>query len=357
MTTASALTIRAGARALAHIRREGLQARDVALVPGAAGGPKALGIAGLDRAIFGEWLPSAPRVRHLVGASIGAWRFAAACCADPVRTLGDFAHAYTEQRYPPKATARYVSDSARAMLKTLFEGREREILSHPHYRLHVVTVRGRWPLTRDGPVATPLGFGFAALANVFGRRHLARFVDRIVFHDPRDCAACFAATPSFDPFETRAIVLDERNLGAALLASASIPLVLEGVANIPGAPAGIYWDGGIVDYHLHLPYHRSSDLVLYPHFVDHIVPGWLDKSIPWRRARGEWLENVVLVAPSAEYLARLPEAKLPSRQDFKRLDDETRMRQWRSAIAESERLADAFLQFTARPDPGSIDPL
>ena len=71
-----ALTIRAGKRAFERIRDNGLDPSDIEIVPGAAGGPKALGIAGLDRAIFGEWLPSAPGVRHLIGASIGAWRMA-----------------------------------------------------------------------------------------------------------------------------------------------------------------------------------------------------------------------------------------------------------------------------------------
>ena len=47
------------------------------MVPGAAGGPKAVGISGLDQAIFGRFLPEARRPRTLIGASIGSWRFAA----------------------------------------------------------------------------------------------------------------------------------------------------------------------------------------------------------------------------------------------------------------------------------------
>src|SRR5215210_8843777 len=97
MALQSALTLRAGPRALAKIRERGLDAAMVEIIPGAAGGPKGLGIAGLDRAIFTEWLPAKPRVRHLIGASIGAWRFAAACCDDPVAALGAFARAYTSQ--------------------------------------------------------------------------------------------------------------------------------------------------------------------------------------------------------------------------------------------------------------------
>jgi hypothetical protein len=356
MDTKSVLTLRAGRRALGIIQTEGLRAGDVETVPGAAGGPKALGIAGLDRALFGHWLPAAPGVRHLIGASIGAWRFAAACRKDSVGALDEFARAYTEQAYPRRPSPRFVSQSARAMLTGLFAGHEDDILSHPHYRLHVLAVRGRWPLTRDGRFATPLGFGMAAMANAVGRRHLARFIDRAVFHDARDRPR-FLDAKRFDAFHTHEVVLSRGNLGDALLASASIPLVLEGVRGIESAPEGIYWDGGIADYHLHLPYHHAKGLVLYPHFTDRIVPGWLDKALPWRAARGEWLDNVLLVAPSREYLATLPHGKLPDRGDFKRFDDATRMKYWRAAIAESERLADAFLEFARKPDPSRITPL
>src|SRR5262245_25172752 len=118
-----AITIRAGAKALERIRTHGLDAADVGLVPGAAGGPKALGLAGLDRAIFGEWLAASPRTRHLVGASIGAWRFAAACCRDPGPVFAAFARGYSEQRYSLRPSAKDVSDSARALLRELFAGR------------------------------------------------------------------------------------------------------------------------------------------------------------------------------------------------------------------------------------------
>ena len=357
MTRDSILEIRAGRRALERIRERGLDPADIAVIPGAAGGPKALGISGLDRAIFGEFLPRAPRVRHLVGASIGAWRFAAVCRGDAANALGEFARAYTEQRYPPRPSRQFVSRSARTMLDALFRGHEDRILGAPDWRLHILTVRGRWPLTRDSAFGTPLGFGMAALANTMGRRHLARFIDRTVFHDARDPPPFLA--DAFDHFRTHAVTLDRGNLSEALVASASIPMVLEGVPDIPRAPRGVYWDGGIIDYHLHLPYHRHEGLVLYPHFIDRIVPGWLDKGLPWRLARGEWLDNVVLVAPSREYLARLPGGRLPSRADFKAHlgDDATREKHWKRAIDESERLGDAFLEFVARPDPAAVRPL
>src|SRR5262249_2907572 len=81
-----------------------------------------------------------------------------------------------------------------------------------------------------------------------GRRHLARFIDRTVFHDARDpppfmtvgdlAARGASRSIRFDAFHTHAVTLDPANLGEALIASASIPLVLEGVADIPRPPGG-----------------------------------------------------------------------------------------------------------------------
>jgi hypothetical protein len=89
------------------------------------------------------------------------------------------------------------------------------------------------------------------------------------------------------------------------------------------------------------------------------VPGWLDKSFRWRRARDAWLDNVVLVSPSARFIAALPNSKLPDRGDFKRygLDHDARIRDWMRAIAESHRLAEAFARWLERPAPRIVTPL
>lgn len=44
----NALSFHAGPRALAHIRKHGLRAQDVAVVPAAAGGPKGLIFQAMD---------------------------------------------------------------------------------------------------------------------------------------------------------------------------------------------------------------------------------------------------------------------------------------------------------------------
>ncbi len=349
MSQASSLTIKAGAKAMATIRREGFKPGAVAVIPGAAGGPKALGIIGLDNAIFGDWLPRAPRVRDLIGVSIGAWRFAAVCRGDVRAALKDFGDIYCGQRYPTNPSQQLVSESARNNTRQLLEGRTSQVLTNPHYRLHIIATRGRGLLTTQGRLRTPAGFAVAALANALGRRHLQHVVDRLWLHDARGMPGFIQAAvgkPNFDYFETITTALNEANLHPALWATAAIPMVMEGVVDLPGAPKGTYWDGGIVDYHLHLPYHRADGITLYPHFTDQLIPGWLDKPMPWRRARGQWLENMLMVSPSRQYLAALPLQKLPDRSDFKRFlhDGDAREAYWRQTMAESERMGDEFLR-------------
>jgi hypothetical protein len=240
-------------------------------------------------------------------------------------------------------SAASVSASARDLLGKMFNGREAEVLSHPHYRLNILVVRGKGILQREGRLRAPAGFMMAALANAAGRRHLSHFLDRHWFYDGRELPLINEGE-RFDHFTTHVSPLTPENFSDALTASGSIPLVLEGVPNIAGSLAGTYWDGGIIDYHLHLPYARSEGLTLYPHFTDRIVPGWLDKALPWRKAEGPWLDNLILISPSRDYLARLPHGKLPDRNDFKRyVDDyEGRLKYWRFAMDESARLRDEF---------------
>jgi hypothetical protein len=346
--TIKSLELRAGPRAIAHIRAQGLSPGDIDIVPGAAGGPKGLGLARLDEWLFADWLPQSFATREapveLIGASIGAWRFAAICRADTRDALNAFACAYSEQRYPKKVDARFVSGYARDLLRGLFNGREAEVLAHPHYHLNILVNRGKGILAREARGRTHAGFAFAALANAVSRTHLRHFMDRVWFYAGSAPAAAFA--PGFDQFHTHHVALTPDNFGDALVASGSIPLVLEGVTPIRGAPHGTYWDGGIIDYHLNLPYHRSRGLVLYPHFTDRIVPGWLDKMLPWRRAHGAWLDNLILVSPSRAYLDRLPFKKLPDRNDFIRFgeDYEGRLRYWRFAMGESARLRDELAE-------------
>lgn len=363
MPATTPLQFHAGPAALARIRAEGLRAQDVAIIPAAAGGPKGLIFQALDQWLFGDWLPGALRERILIGASIGAWRMAAACQRDPVAAFARLGQAYTGQRYlSTKPTQAEIGMVVRRLLHDFIDGHEEDILRHPQHRLHVVAARGRGALAAPGHRRAELsGFIQAALRNATGRARLRHVLERVVLVDPRASGAWLA--PGFDAFATHIAPLQSASLQAALLASGTLPLLMQAVTGIGGAPRGHYWDGGLIDYHLALPYQRavsSEEIVLYPHFNEHIVPGWFDKAMPWRRvARGPqraWLDQVLIVSPTPAFLATLPRTKLPDRSDFQHygLDHDARVRAWGQAIGEGGRLRDALAEFVARPDPACI---
>lgn len=363
----SPLSIHAGPKALAHIRLHGLRAQDISIVPAAAGGPKGLIFQKLDQWIFGTWLPSAPRERTLIGASIGAWRMAAACQSDPVAAFQRLCDLYCEQSYPRRPSARFVTQSCERFLEGLISGHENEITSHPHYRLQVLVSRGRRLLKApQRNISVTAGFGLAVLSNLFSRSQLANHLARTVIGDDRDPA--FWLKAKFDAFDTQFAPLKPDNLADALLASGTLPFTMEPVRRIAHLQAGAYWDGGLIDYHLALPYSRvagnpDGGLVFYPHFSDQIVPGWLDKSLPWRRANfgrnSNWLDNVVLVSPSRAFLQTLSRSKLPDRNDFLHYGENNAFRilNWKLAISEGERLRDALASFVDNPDPAQVHPI
>jgi hypothetical protein len=344
-----ALQVHAGPRALAQLRERGLAPSDVRVIPAAAGGPKGLALLPLDRFLFGHWLASSHQTLHLLGASIGAWRMACACLPDADTALAQLGEDYITQHYE-HAPGRLPlpAEISRVFGHTLQQrlgGRAAEVLAHPQRRLHVFTSRGRHLLQREGRVRTPLGYLGAYATNALSRRALGRWLERVVFGDPRD-----ALPLPLNDYPSRQLALRADNLAPAVLASCSIPFWLKAVEHIPGAPSGAYWDGGITDYHLHLNYAAMTDgLVLYPHFQARVVPGWLDKAWKRRHQAGPALDNLVLLSPRAEWLRRLPQGKLPDRGDFKAYgnDQAARQRDWRRALAESQRLADEFEQLVS----------
>lgn len=348
---------------MARLRSHGLRAADIGVIPAAAGGPKGLIFQSLDQYLFGEWLPAQPRERTLIGSSIGAWRMAAACQADQVAAFARLGELYCGQRYSAKPTQQEIDAVCQQLLGDFVGGREQDILSHPHYRLNMLTVRGLGALAApQGRQAEIRGFASAALRNLASRDRLAGMLERVVMGDARDGAAWLRER--FDGFTTHFAALSRDNLASALLASGSLPLVMQPVRTLAGAPPGHYWDGGIIDYNLALPYSRmEGDLVLYPHFSEHIVPGWLDKAMPWRRAargpRRGWLDNVIIAAPTAGFLRRLPRGKLPDRKDFTHygLNHDARIANWQRAIGEGQRLRDEFAAFAANPEMSRIKPI
>ena len=125
------------------------------------------------------------------------------------------------------------------------------------------------------------------------------------------------------------------------------------------APPGDYWDGGLIDYHLLLPYDRYDGIVLYPHFQQNVVPGWLDKALKWRHTSTPFLDNTIVLAPNPEWVKTLPNGKLPDRSDFVTYasDFEGRVKVWTAAVRASEQLADEFADWVAHPNVAAVQRL
>lgn len=355
-----ALDLYAGPVALRHLQAHGLAPEHIRMIPGAAGGPKGLVLNPLDQFVFGQWLAESRHTVHLLGASIGAWRMATATLRDTQAAFARLARDYIAQDYDVEPgrkspSARHVSERFGASLDAVFGGRVHEVLQHPRYRLHVFTSRGRHVLGREGRLRTPAGYLGAFVANAASRRAMGAWLERVVFSDRRELLPI-----RLHDYRTRIVHLSDANFMPAVQASCSIPFVLQAVHDIPGAPRGAYWDGGITDYHLHLDYASAPEgLVLYPHFQRSVVPGWLDKALKWRHRSTRFLDNVIVLAPHPAWVKTLPNAKLPDRQDFAHYgtDLTSRMRDWTRAVHDSQRLADEFAQRLQRQDWSGVKPL
>ena len=359
-----ALCIYAGPQAKQHLSQHGLSAADISVIPAAAGGPKGLILGPLDRFIFNDWLPTSRQTVDLVGASIGAWRMATACMPNShvglLRLEKDYIHQHYALRPGEKfPSAQQVSDSFRENLNVFYGGNIESLLTHPRYRLHVLTSRGKGLLKREHRVLSPLGYGAAFLSNVFHRKAMGALLERVVF------SSSGALPFGTQDYPTRHLSLTAGNFMDALQASCAIPFVLKSVHDIEGAPSGAYWDGGITDYHLHLDWQASaapakqSRLVLYPHFQKSVVPGWLDKKLIWRHKATSFLDSTVVLAPNPEWVNTLPNGKLPDRQDFSTYgqDLQSRVKVWQAAVSASEQMAAEFAAWLRQPQLSEVQDL
>lgn len=333
------LTLRAGPDALRLIRERGLRADDVDIMPGASGGAKWLAIAGLDHYLFSRFYGERTRPLHLIGSSIGSWRMACFAQRDPLAALARGHHAYIyDQRYTTHPSAAEVTRVLGGALDQILGATgAAEILQHPFARLHVITAEGRGLAASASRAGISAALAAAALGNLVSRRTLAWQLTRYVFHSAGD----ESPFQQLSDLPTRHLPLTVENLRAVLLASGSIPLLLEGV-RIPGLPDAVHWDGGVLDYHLDIDFGPGDGLVLYPHFYSHVVPGWFDKNLRWRRAGGRNFRRTLLIAPSDEFVARLPGARIPDRRDFFRLSHADRERRWQGVADASEELGHEF---------------
>ncbi len=339
------LTLKAGRGALKSVRTHGFDISSIGTIAGASGGAKWLVLSQLDRAILTNLVPHLRGPVHLLGTSIGSWRFACYAQNDPIAAIERFETAYVEQRFSERPDVHEITATSRATIELLLGANGvREILNHPTFRTHVMAVRSRHILATERRWLLGAGLLTAATLNLVSRKTLGMFFERALFYDSRDLPPFFDVTG----FPLQQIAISPRNLEDAIVATGSIPLVLTGVRDIDGAAPGVYRDGGVIDYHHDLPHSAEERLTLYPHFYDHIVPGWFDKKLGWRRPHPEHVDRTILISPSPGFVSRLPNGKIPDRTDFVNYTPLERIRVWRACIKMCEELADEFNEILAK---------
>ena len=343
------LQIVAGERALQHIREQGLKPEHISMMLGASGGPKWFVLSRLDQYLGREFLNQSKQPINLVGSSIGAMRMACHAMAEPDKAIQRLEDAYVASAYDHTTTPKDVTDSAEYMIKHfLGDTGIEEILNNAQFSLNVVTARAKGWGASEERFKQLTSVMTSAATNLVSRRVFLAFYERVIF------AQRFATSPFRDlkDIKGRICQLSAENALQALMASGAIPLVLEGVRNIPGAPEGTYRDGGMIDYHFDLPLDTSPGLILYPHFAPILKPGWFDKGLPWRTVSKANYADVVLMTPTQSFIDRLPYGKIPDRSDFEKLDTGVRQKYWNTAIAQGQDIADEFAELLANNKMG-----
>lgn len=336
------ISIRAGSKAIDIIRDEGLDMSRVKVLAGASGSAKFLVLTGIDRVLI-SLLRERTDPLYLIGTSIGAFRMAAFCQKDPLKAIGILEREYIAQQYENRPTKADIAWETHRILDAYIDNQEIEsMLNHPFMRISFLSNKCKGVLKSDHLGLQMLGLGLAAGVNLLSRNRLGAFFERALFHGP-------GQKPPFagmNQFPMTRYELTASNFKTALISSGSIPIVMEGVSTIDGAP-GLFRDGGILDYHLDIPFlpDNEAELVLYPHFYETITPGWFDKRLNRKPSRKN-MENVVLVAPSHQFVKRLPFQKIPDRKDFNRFKgkDTERMMYWKNVVEKNKQLGDEFYQ-------------
>lgn len=325
----------AGKRAYERILTQGLQVDDLTCIAAAAGGPKWLILNQMDRWLFGEWLKTRSRPLPLIGASIGAWRMACAAQSDPIAAFDRFEQAYLAQTYSDKPDADEISREGERILQDILGADGvAEILTNPLFKLQVLANRCSGLAASENRVLQTLGFALVVAANAMNRTWMGRWLHRGLFHHP-DHKLVFSA----DGFPYINTPLTPDNLQASLAASAAIPMLMRGVRDIADAP-GVWRDGGLIDYHMDLPLPPQPGVVLLPHFSATVTTGWFDKYLKHRTPL--FLEDTLVVCPSAAFIASLPNSKVPDRKDFVLYAgrDEQRIRDWQKVLDLTQALAE-----------------
>ena len=338
--SAPKISIRAGRRAYELLSNRPLTPELIAGVAVAAGGPKWFTTYGLVRYIINDLLAD-DLSRFYIGSSVGSWQMAAACTADPGGALDRLKKAYAEHIYTEKPNADEISNACADMIRQMVSDQTDHILNHQTKRLYVTTSRGRGMCNTEQRSMLLPGLALAAIGHTMKRSWLQGTMRREIFSNH----ISLPYNTELDTLKTKLHPLNSANLVDAMTASGAIPLLMRGIT-MTGTTGGIYWDGGIVDYHMAYPYDRSDGkIVLLPHFMHDVLVGWFDKHLPmFGKAKQEFMSDVLVVYPSEDYVRSLPRQQISTMDDFDHFgqDQQGRIAYWDAISSKSLDLGAEF---------------
>lgn len=344
------LDIFAGKSALETIKKDGFKQELFSSFLGASGGPKWFCLFEIDKFIFGEFFKNRKSELNLIGSSAGAFRSACFAQKDPVAAISRMAESYAETVYSDKATPVEITSKARELLDYMLgDNGIEEIIHNSTFKAHFLANKSNGLVASDNKLVQMLGLVKSIGLNRIDRRLIRNQYERFVFQSP----SSKLKIDDYCEFKTHHIDLTKDNLKDALLASGSIPIVMQGIKDISGSPKGMYRDGGIIDYHFDFKLQNSNGLTLYPHFNSDPKAGWFDKNLK-RKVKPENYNNVVMLAPSQRFIDSLPYSKIPDRTDFTKMPSEQRIKYWKSVLSETKRLSDSLNEFLLAEDFNKI---
>lgn len=320
-----------------HVAREGFRLEDFPTLLGAAGGPKWLALYGLDRVL-------APRVRaaaasaarpvDLIGSSIGAWRFAAWLHEDPVAALDRLFETYVDPEPFERPLASFDALFRRYLEALVGDVGAAQLLACPDARLHAIVTR--FP---DSALPHLVQLGLAVARNALSRERFLAAAERVVVGSAPLPESLSAAWPH------RHLPLDEATLIPALMATAAVPGMIPPVRDLEIGARAV--DGGLVDYHFDGS-QAGAGFVLYPHFRATLTPGWFDKPFRSRKRQAREIDDLLLICPSEDFVATLPQGRIPDRGDPRRLKGVACAHSWRRAGEASLELGEALEEILDR---------
>lgn len=346
------LEIYAGSKALKQIKEEGFHQALFTSFLAASGGAKFFSIYQINRFLFDDFFKGRDTELNLLGSSAGAFQSACIAQNNPSSALDRLAINYAETTYSKNAKPSEITAKARTLLdNVLGENGVNEILNNKIFKPHFVVAKSNGLVSFENKYLQGVGLLNSYIRNKINRRFLNKQYQRFVYHSPLSNFS-FDCLDNIDTFH---VALNEENLKHALLASGSIPMVMEGIKDIPHSPKGMYRDGGIIDYHFDLKL-NDKGLTIYPHFNSSPKAGWFDKNSK-RTFRKENYDKTVLICPSSAFINSLPYSKIPDRNDFITMDDDTRIKYWKKVFEDTKRLVEELQDFILFQRIEKIKPL